>query len=122
VIKVSGSQSKSRACGGARPSGNIASSLEGSLPFKCARILSIAAESSMQAADVDSFMAVFQEPIEKGDVFDLVYLPGKGLDIYKNGGFKSTIDGGMPFKEAIVGIWLGDKPADKNLKKGMLGN
>jgi len=34
---------------------------------------------------------------------------------------KATIGGGMPFKEAIIGIWLCDKPADKNLKKGMLG-
>ena len=31
----------SRACGGALSSGNIANSAEGSLPFRCARILSI---------------------------------------------------------------------------------
>jgi hypothetical protein len=49
MIRVSWSQSKSWACGGARPSGNIASSLECALPFKCARILSITAGSSMQA-------------------------------------------------------------------------
>ena len=72
-------------------------------------------------AHVDAFMAVFQEKIEKGDVFDIAYLPGKGMDIYKNGTFKATIDGGMEFKKAIFGIWLGDKPADNNLKKGMLG-
>ena len=34
---------------------------------------------------------------------------------------KATIGGGMPFKEAIIGLWLCDKPADKSLKKGMLG-
>ena len=49
VIRVSWSQSNRRACGGARPSGNIANSAEGSLPFRCARILSITAGSSMQA-------------------------------------------------------------------------
>jgi hypothetical protein len=39
----------SRTCGGALSSGNIANSAEGSLPLKCARILSITAGSSMQA-------------------------------------------------------------------------
>jgi hypothetical protein len=72
-------------------------------------------------AHVDAFMAVFQEEIKEGDVFDIAYLPGKGIDIYKNGGFRSTIDGGIAFKRAIFGIWLGDKPADKKLKSGMLG-
>ena len=70
---------------------------------------------------IDSFMAVFQEPISEGDVFDIIYLPGKGLDIHKNGEFKGTVEGGLPFKQTVWGIWLGDKPADKNLKKGMLG-
>ena len=41
MIKVSWSQSNSRACGGARPSGSITRSAEGALLFKCARILSI---------------------------------------------------------------------------------
>ena len=70
---------------------------------------------------VNAFMAVFQEPIEKGDVFDIAYIPGKGIVIHKNDAYKATVDGGMPFKKAIFGIWLGDVPADKNLKKGMLG-
>ena len=42
-------QSKSRACGGARSSGSITGSVDGSLPFRCARILSITVGSSMQA-------------------------------------------------------------------------
>ena len=41
MIKMSWSQSNRRVFGGALPSGNIANSAEGSLPFKCARILSI---------------------------------------------------------------------------------
>ena len=40
-------QSKSLACGGPRPSGNITNSAVVSLPFRCARILSINAGSSM---------------------------------------------------------------------------
>ena len=68
----------------------------------------------------DAFMSAFKEKINEGDIFDIAYKPGKGIDTYKNGTFLKTIDGGMPFKKAIFGIWLGDKPADKNLKKGML--
>ena len=70
---------------------------------------------------VDQFIAVFKEEIKEGDYFDLAYIPGKGLEIYKQGSLKATITGGMPFKQAIFGIWLGNTPADKNLKKGMLG-
>ncbi len=70
---------------------------------------------------IDSFLAVFKEPISEGDVFDIIYLPGKGLDIDKNGEFKGTVEGGLPFKQTVWAIWLGDQPADKKLKKGMLG-
>ena len=48
MIRVSRSQSKRRACGGARPSGSTTRSAEGALPFRCDRILSITAGSSMQ--------------------------------------------------------------------------
>jgi len=27
----------------------------------------------------------------------------------------------MEFKKALFGIWLGEEPADENLKQGMLG-
>jgi hypothetical protein len=76
-----------------------------------------------QALDtyIDSFMAVFREPISEGDVFDLIYQPGKGIDVYKNSEFKDTVDGGLPFKQAVFTIWLGKKPAHGGLKKGMLG-
>ena len=69
----------------------------------------------------DAFMAAFKEEIKDGDTFNIGYTPGKGIDTYKNDKHLATIDGGMTFKEAVFGIWLSDKPADKNLKKGMLG-
>jgi hypothetical protein len=37
------------------------------------------------------------------------------------GAKKGTIIQGVDFKKALFSIWLGDQPADKNLKKGMLG-
>ena len=40
--------------------------------------------------------------------------------MYKNGNKKGSI-AGLEFKKALFGIWLGDKPADDDLKTGMLG-
>lgn len=71
-------------------------------------------------ADVDQFMSVFQEEIAEGDVFDLVYLPGKGVQVFKNGEQKDTV-GDLAFKKALFGIWLSDKPAQEDLKEEMLG-
>lgn len=71
-------------------------------------------------ADIDQFMAVFQNEIKEGDVFDLVYVPGEGVQVLKNGDHQDTV-GDLDFKRALFGIWLSDSPAQKDLKKRMLG-
>ncbi|MBE7638945.1 chalcone isomerase [Salegentibacter sp. BLCTC] len=71
--------------------------------------------------EIKKFISFFEEEINKGDIFDLVYLPERGMVIYKNGNESGTIQG-LAFKKALFGIWLSNKPADKDLKKGMLGN
>lgn len=71
-------------------------------------------------SEVDQFMSVFQEEIKEGDVFDLVYAPGEGVHVLKNGEQKDTV-GDLEFKKALFGIWLSDKPAQKDLKNKMLG-
>lgn len=70
--------------------------------------------------EVDTFMATFKEPIKKGDIFDLVYVPGQGVQVFKNTQLKNTI-ASPAFKQALFGIWLSDKPAQKSLKDEMLG-
>lgn len=70
--------------------------------------------------EIDKFIGFFRDEISKDDVFDLVYLPSKGVVVYKNGNERGTIKG-MEFKKALFGIWLSNKPADKKLKEGMLG-
>jgi hypothetical protein len=71
-------------------------------------------------SQIEEFISVFKEKIEKNDIFELIYLPAKGLEVYKNGEFKSRIEG-LAFKQALFGIWLCDKPAQKSLKEEMLG-
>ncbi|MTI33521.1 chalcone isomerase family protein [Xanthovirga aplysinae] len=69
--------------------------------------------------EVDQFMGVFTDKINKGDSFDFVNT-SEGVKVFKNGKALVTVEG-QAFKEALFGIWLGDKPADKKLKKGLLG-
>ena len=70
---------------------------------------------------LNSFINVFKEKIVEGDQFTLVAVPGKGLDAYKNGTFLTNIKGD-DFSKTLLTIWLGEKPADKKLKKAILGS
>ncbi|MFQ5335849.1 MAG: chalcone isomerase family protein [Flavobacteriales bacterium] len=70
---------------------------------------------------IDAFKAVFdKEPISVNDVYDIAYLPGTGVKIFKNKKEQALIKG-LDFKQALWGIWLCDDPADEDLKEGMLG-
>lgn len=70
---------------------------------------------------IDQFKGFFSEEIKVDDVFDIAYVPGEGVSVQKNGNLLGTIEG-IDFKQAVFGIWLGDDPADKGLRKKMLGN
>jgi hypothetical protein len=70
---------------------------------------------------IDALIDVYAEEIDDGDVFGLVYLPGRGLKVSKNGAHTVTIECGLSFKRALFGIWLSDRPVQESLKHGMLG-
>ena len=76
--------------------------------------------SSLQN-EIDNFIAVFSEEINKGDQFTFVSLPGVGVTAYK-GTEKLTVVLDDKFREVLFSIWLGNDPADKKLKKKMMGN
>ncbi|MFN7841813.1 MAG: chalcone isomerase family protein [Pirellula sp.] len=69
--------------------------------------------------EIDQFRACFQDEISKGDVFDMLSLPNKGVVVSKNGKYKGTVSGAK-FKQSLFGIWLSDKPADSTLKQAMV--
>lgn len=69
---------------------------------------------------IDNFMAAFKAEIHKGDIFDLIYVPGEGVNVVKNGKRLAQIPG-LAFKQALFGIWLSDQPAQQDLKTEMLG-
>ncbi|RLT97997.1 chalcone isomerase family protein [Ketobacter sp.] len=78
-------------------------------------------ETAPLQTEIDQFLATFAEPIKEGDIFDFIYLPGAGVQIVKNGQNAQLIKGDVAFKSALFGIWISDRPAQKSLKKAMLG-
>jgi len=69
---------------------------------------------------IERFNSYFSGSAYKGDVYDLIYVPEDGVRVYIKGQLKGTV-AGIDFKQALFAIWLGDRPADKGLKAGMLG-
>ena len=70
---------------------------------------------------IEQFRQCFAEEITRGNVFDLVYAPGQGVAVFKNGQRKGLVPG-LAFKRALFGIWLGDRPADVKLRQALLGS
>lgn len=68
---------------------------------------------------LDDFLSVFSDEIVKGDRFIMMVVPGEGLKAYKNGKYLTTVKGD-DFGRTLLKIWLGDKPADRSLKRAML--
>ncbi len=71
-------------------------------------------------SEIKDFMGFFKDEFKKGDKIDIDYIPGTGVVVKKNGKKLGTASG-LDFKKALFSIWLGTKPADSSLKKGMLG-
>ena len=69
---------------------------------------------------IGKFKLLFSETISRGDTFDIIYVPTKGVFVGKNGKIKGVVEG-LAFKKALFGIWLSEKPSDQGLKRAMLG-
>jgi hypothetical protein len=59
--------------------------------------------------------------LKKGDTFSLDYVPGTGTSIMVNGKAALSALPDKAFIDAILRIWLGDNPADSDLKPLLLG-
>jgi hypothetical protein len=70
--------------------------------------------------DIEKFNAFFSQEARRDDIYEFIYSPGQGVRVYTKGILKGIITGAA-FKKALFAIWLGEKPADENLKQGMLG-
>ncbi len=77
------------------------------------------ADKALQEA-MAAFTTMFTVEAKKNDIYDMIWLPGKGIEVRFNDKTLGMISG-LDFKQALFGIWLGKKPVDAALKEGMLG-
>lgn len=68
---------------------------------------------------IQRFNALFPT-VHAGDVVQLDYIPGSGTRVTINGAQRAVIEG-ADFNTALLDIWLGEEPADEDLKEAMLG-
>lgn len=81
-----------------------------------------AAELAALDAQLKKFYAIFGalSSVNKGDIILLDYEPGVGTRVIVNGTERGLVDG-AEVSRAILKIWLGNEPVQKDLKKDLLG-
>jgi len=77
------------------------------------------AAASAMKADVDRFLGQL-DTVHSGDQMVFTYIPGTGTIFLLNGGEKLTIPG-PAFAQLLFSVWLGPKPPNPELKRGLLG-
>ena len=70
-------------------------------------------------ADIDQLLGAL-DAVKTGDQMVYTYVPGTGTTLAINGQDKITI-AGPAFGQVLFSVWLGPKPPNAALKKGMLG-
>lgn len=69
---------------------------------------------------IDTFNAIFNRDLVEGDRIVMSYLPDQGTVVKFNDELHPPIPG-KDFYDALLAIWLGDNPADSDLKEALLG-
>jgi Chalcone isomerase-like len=59
--------------------------------------------------------------VKEGTTINMTSIPGTGLRVYINGQQKGSEITGDDFYQAMLKIWLGEKPVDSDLKSALLG-
>lgn len=77
------------------------------------------ADRERLSGEIEAFRALFTEDFASGDRVYLDLVPGQGLVLTLNGEHRGAI-GSEEFARFVFAIWLGDKPADRRLKRDML--
>lgn len=77
-----------------------------------------AADQAALAAGLATWNAAYVD-IREGERYRITYEPGRGTSLSKSGADLVTVPG-VPFMEAIFGIWLGPHPVDKGHREGLL--
>lgn len=70
-------------------------------------------------ARLKTFIDYFPD-LKKGDIVLMDYIPATGTHVSIAGTEKGVIEG-ADFYSALLDVWLGEEPADEDLKEAMLG-
>ena len=73
-----------------------------------------------QIDELKATMEAVGEAKEKS-IITIDFVPGSGTRVALNGAQKGKIIAGEELYSALLRIWIGDKPVDRALKSGMLG-
>lgn len=81
------------------------------------------AEKSKYVSQISKFGEMFGaiESLKKGDVLHIDWIPGTGTQNELNGKKIGEVTPDVNYYNAILKIWLGDKPVDASLKPALLG-
>ena len=71
-------------------------------------------------SSIDKFNSAFTADTVKGDVVVIDFTGNKETIVTINNNEKTRISG-ADFQRAVLSIWLGESPADEDLKQAMLG-
>ena len=82
-----------------------------------------AAEQDALKAPINELLGIMNAlgEAKTGDTVLLDFLPDSGTRVVVNGQPRGKPIAGEDFYRALLKIWLGEKPVDEDLKKGMLG-
>jgi hypothetical protein len=81
------------------------------------------AEKTKIAKQIKQFDQMFAAlaGLKKGDVLHLDWIPGNGTQCELNGKKIGEVAPDLAFYNAVLRIWLGEKPVDRSLKPALLG-
>jgi hypothetical protein len=82
------------------------------------------AEKTRYVSQISKFGEMFAtiEGLKKGDVLHIDWIPGTGTQCELNGKKIGEAQPDVNYYNAVLKIWLGDKPADSSLKPLLLGD
>lgn len=81
------------------------------------------AEKTKIVSQISKFGEMFAsiDSLKKGDVLNIDWIPASGTQTELNGKKIGETVPDVAFYNAILRIWIGDKPADSSLKPALLG-
>ena len=82
-----------------------------------------AAQLASLKAQIDALNATLKlvGEAKKGDLINFEFVPEVGTRVMVNGQPRGAVIAGEEFFTAVLRIWIGDKPVEASLKKGLLG-